>query len=290
MVRNKSKKKKQLITYFIVAALSFIFIYPFWQTFVLSFSTSSYAAAPGFKFWPMEFTLDAYKEVFTSSNSIYKAFFNTIFRTAAGTLLTLIITYCAAYAMAHRDLPGWSFINVVIVFTMFFSGGLIPTYLNLKALGLINTIWVLILPGAAGAWNFLVMRNFISSISKEMEEAARIDGAGPFQTMIKIFLPLSKASIAVIGLWSMVGHWNSWFDSLVYANKKELLVLQVLVQRLLSVADNMADSGMTATVADSTSETVRAATVMITSLPILMVYPFLQKYLVKGVMVGAVKA
>lgn len=178
---------------------------------------------------------------------------------------------------------------MIIVFTMFFSGGLIPTYLNLKSLGLINTRWALILPSAAGAWNFIIMRNFISGISTEIEEAAHIDGANVMQTMLLIILPLSKAVIAVIGLWSVVGHWNGWFDALLYANKSDLVVLQTVIRRLIDEGEEMAASGEALTMAASTPETVRAATVMVATAPILLGYPFIQKYLVKGTMIGAVK-
>lgn len=206
-----------------------------------------------------------------------------------GTVLTVSVTYLAAFAMRHRGIPGWSLINFLIVFTMFFGGGMVPTYLNIKELGLLNTRWVLVLPGVAGAWNFIIMRNFLSSIDKEMEEAAYIDGANTFQIMLRVILPLSKAVIAVIALWAVVGHWNAWFDSMVYANGKNLLVLQTVVRRLIDTGDELTASGNAATMADITPETVRAATVMVATIPILMGYPFVQKYLVQGTMVGAVK-
>ena len=152
-----------------------------------------------------------------------------------------------------------------------------------------STRWVLILPGAAGAWNFIIMRNFLSGISREMEDAAKIDGAGVIQTMTHVILPLSKSVIAVIGLWSVVSHWNAWFDSMAYANKNNLIVLQMVVRRLIDQGENLAASGDAMTMASATPTTVRAATVVIATAPILMGYPFIQKYLVKGTMVGAVK-
>lgn len=290
MVKTNGRKgkKPQLLTYLVMAVLAFIFVYPFWQTLVLSLSDAVYANSPGFKFWPQNLTLDAYKQVF-ASNTIYIGYLNTIIRTAAGTAITLAITYCAAFAMTHRELPGWSFFNFMIVFTMFFGGGLIPSYLNMKSLGLLNTRWALILPTAAGAWNLIIMRNFLRGISKELEEAAHIDGAGPLQVMLHIFLPNSKAVIAVIGLWSVVGHWNAWYDSMVYANKSNLLVLQTVVRRLIDTGNELTAAGESATMADTTPVTIRAATVMAATLPILAGYPFIQKYLVKGTMVGAVK-
>lgn len=290
MVKKSRKKIKpgKVVSYLIIAFLMFIFIYPFWQTLVISFSDKVYANAPGFKFWPETISFSAYEQVF-SSNMIWTGYFNTIWRTFVGTVITVVITFCAAYAMSHKDIPGAAFINFIIVFTMFFSGGLIPTYMTIKELGLLNTRWALVLPGAASAWNFIIMRNFLSSVDKGIEEAARIDGANTVQTMLRIVLPLSKAVIAVIALWSVVSHWNAWYDSMVYASKNELLVLQTVVRRLIDTGEELTASGNAATMAESTAETVRAATVMIATLPILVAYPFAQKYLVKGTMVGAVK-
>lgn len=284
----KAKQKPQIGIYIVLLLLTFIFVYPFWQTIVLSFSDKVYANAPGFKFWPQNFTLDAYREVF-KSKTIFIGYANTLWRVIVSSSLTLIITFSAAYAIVHKQLPSHTAINFIIVFTMFFGGGLIPTYLNLKSLGLLNSRWVLVLPGAAGAWNFIIMRNFISAINHEIEEAAQIDGAGPLQTMVRIMVPLAKAVIAVIGLWSVVSHWNAWYDSLVYANKPNLVVLQKVIRRLIDTGEEIAAAGEATTAAESTPETIRAATVMVATLPILAGYPFIQKYLVKGTMVGAVK-
>lgn len=288
MVNRGGKANRQAGMYIVLILLTFIFVYPFWQTIVLSFSDKVYANAPGFKFWPRNITIDAYRQVF-KSGSIVTGYANTLFRTVVGTAITLVITFCAAYAIVHKELPGRSAFSFIIIFTMFFGGGMVPTYLNLKSLNLLNTRWVLVLPGAAGAWNFIVMRNFVAAIGTEIEEAAHIDGASPVQTMVRIILPLSKAVMAVIGLWSVVSHWNAWFDSMVYANKSELIVLQTVVRRLISAGEETAAAGDAVTAADSTTETIRAATVMVATAPILMGYPFIQKYLVKGTMVGAVK-
>ena len=285
---NRIRKTPQIGIYIVVAILALIFAYPFWQTIVLSFSDKAFANSPGFKFWPRNFTLDAYKQVF-KTNTIFIGYANTIWRVAVGSVITLVITFCASYSLTHKQLPGRGFINFIIVFTMFFGGGMIPTYLNLKSLGLLNTRWVLVLPGAAGAWNFIIMRNFIGAINPEIEEAAHIDGAGAIQTMVQIIVPLSKTVIAVIGLWSIVSHWNAWFDSLVYANKPDLVVLQTVVRRLIDVGEETATAGESMTAAESPTKTIRAATVMIATAPILAGYPFIQKYLVKGTMVGAVK-
>jgi len=288
MKTRRKRKKPQIITLLIVLALSFVFAYPFWHTIVLSFSDNAFAYETGFKFWPRKFVLDAYEFVF-KDNSIFIGYFNTIWRAAVGTVLTIAATYCAAYAMTEKDLPGWSLITFFITFTMFFSGGTIPSYLNMKELGLIGNRWALVLPRIAGAWNFLIMRNFLMSVDKEIKDAARIDGAGVFQTMIRVYAPLSKSVIAVVGLWSVVGHWNAWFDALLYTNKTELMVLQTVIRRLINYGNDAAQTGELMSMAESTPDTVRAATIVIATFPILFGYPFIQKYLVKGTMVGAVK-
>lgn len=287
VIHNSKKKKPQIAVSIVLLLLSFVFLYPFWQTIVLSFSDKVYANSPGFKFWPPNWTLDAYRNVF-KNNIIFVGYKNTLIRASVGTLLTLAVTFCAAYAMSHKSLPGYSIISFMIVFTMYFGGGQIPTYLNIKELGLTNTRWALILPMVASAWEFIIMRNFISSIGSELEEAAYIDGASSFQTMIRIILPLSKSVIAVVGLYSVVGHWNAWYDSLVYASKQHLIVLQTVVRQLLYEGEYSTASGE-ASMAETTSETIRAATVVIATLPVLAGYPFIQKYLVKGTMIGAVK-
>ncbi len=286
--KKKKREKPQVISYLVILFLTALFLYPVWHTFVVSLSDSVFANQPGFKFWPPRVTFDAYQKVF-STDTVFTGYYNTLIRTGAGTIITLVITYFAAFALSHKELPGARFFNVLIIFTMFFSGGLIPQYLNIKSLGLLNTRWALILPGAAGAWNFIIMRNFVAGISKEMEEAAKIDGASVWQVMIRIMLPLSKPVLAVIGLWSVVGHWNAWFDALLYANKAKLVVLQTVVRRLIDQGNEMAASGLQVTMADATPVSVRAATVIVATLPVLMAYPFAQKYLVKGTMVGAVK-
>ena len=285
---KKRRQKPQIITYLVVILLSFAFLYPMWHTVVLSFSDRVYALQPGFKFWPKNITLEAYENVF-SSDSIFTGYANTLIRTVAGTALTLVVTFCMAYAMSDKTIPGWKLINIFIVFTMFFSGGTIPAYINMKELGLLNTRWALILPLAAGAWNFIIMRNYLTGISKEMKEAAHMDGANVYQIMVRIMIPLSKPVIAVIGLWSAVNHWNAWFDSLLYANKTKLLVLQTIVRRLIEKSEELEGMGAGVSMAEATSVSVRAATVVVATLPILLAYPFIQKYLVKGTMVGAVK-
>jgi len=286
--RKAHGSKTQAFFLIVMAILAFIFAYPFWQTLVLSFSDKVFANSPGFKFWPRTITLDAYRQVF-ATNTILVGYLNTIIRTVIGTLLTVCVTFCAAFAIAHNELPGRRLINFMVVFTMFFSGGIVPTYMNIKDLGLLNTRWALILPMVASAWNFIILRNFITALGREMEEAACIDGASPIRIMVRIIAPLTKSALSVIALWSVVNHWNAWYDSMVFANKKELVVLQTVVRRLIDQSEETAAAGEAMTVANTATVSVRAATVMIATAPILLGYPFIQKYLVKGTMIGALK-
>lgn len=288
MVKKAKRRRPQILITILVIFLSFLFIYPFWHTLMISFSDTVSVNKGGFFFWPKNFNLDSYRMVF-KDDSIWIGYKNTIIIAVAETTLQLVVSFCAAYAMSDHDLPGWKVINILLAFTMFFGGGLIPTYLNMKTLGLINTRWALILPGAAGVWSFIVMRTFLGNVSKELQEAALIDGAGTIKTMILIVLPLSKPIIAVTALKSVIADWNAWFSAMLYANKKELMVLQTVIRRLIEEGDASVAAGEVMTMADAAPATMRAATIMAATIPILIAYPFAQKYLVKGTMVGSLK-
>lgn len=237
---------------------------------------------------PKHPTLENYAYVL-SGNSIFRAYGVTIFRTLIGTLLNMIITVLTAYPLSKKFLPGRSMIMQIFFFTMIFSGGMIPTYLVVKSFKLTDTVWAMIIPGLLNVYNMIIMRTFFEGIPEELEEAARIDGCSEWKTLWKIILPVSKPALASISLFYAVWHWNSFFDVVLYITKRELWPLQTLLREVvltMSMAElnaNMAD------VATPPSSSVIAATVMVSTLPILIVYPFLQKYFVKGVMIGAVK-
>lgn len=237
---------------------------------------------------PKHPTLENYAYVL-SGNSIFRAYGVTIFRTLIGTLLNMIITVLTAYPLSKKILPGRSMIMQIFFFTMIFSGGMIPTYLVVKSFKLTDTVWAMIIPGLLNVYNMIIMRTFFEGIPEELEEAARIDGCSEWKTLWKIILPVSKPALASISLFYAVWHWNSFFDVVLYITKRELWPLQTLLREVvltMSMAElnaNMAD------VATPPSSSVIAATVMVSTLPILIVYPFLQKYFVKGVMIGAVK-
>jgi len=273
--------------YIFMLFAALIFFYPFWQTLVLSFSGSGYATSVGLKFIPLQISLDSYKTVFSTS-SIYIGYGNTLLRTVVGTLLTIVITYCAAYALSRKKLPFVRSLTFLIVVTMFFSGGLIPTFLVMKSYGLVGTKLALILPLLTTAWNLIITRNFIASISQEIEEAALVDGAHPLKIVFLVMLPISMPIISVLTIWTAVTHWNSWFDAMIYTSKESDVVLQLVLRRLL--IDTQSESSiLQSTLASTTSETIKSATIIVAIAPILCVYPFLQKHFTKGIMVGSVK-
>lgn len=275
--------------YIFLALLCFTFIYPFWYLFAVSIADAEKQAMSAIYFLPSYFSLDSYKNVL-SSVYVWYGFFWSILRTVLGTVIALVVGYHFAYALSKRYLPNRNFWTTLLVITMFFSGGMVPDYLLVRNLGLRNTIWSLVLPGAISAYNITIMRNFLMSLPESLEESARIDGANDLIILYKIIFPLSLPIIATVGLWTAVGHWNAWFDSMIYITDPEKQVLQVTLRRIVLEGTNQLVSMYGEEVnAKQTSETIKAAVTMVTALPILMVYPFIQKYFVKGVMVGSLK-
>jgi putative aldouronate transport system permease protein len=258
---------------------------------VLSVSLSSRAAATAniVNFWPVGFTLDAYKQTLANEHFL-RALAIGIERTVLGTILSMIVLLFAAYSLSKSDhkFPGRSIYVWFFVFQMLFNGGLIPTYLIVKETGLLNTIWALIIPGAVGGFNLILMLNFFRAIPPELEEAALIDGAGHFTTLVKIYLPVSMAAIATIGLFDMVGHWNSWFDGMIYLKDPKDYPMATFLQSLLS-KEYIGNGISGADMENISNRTVKASQIFIGALPILLVYPFLQKYFVKGIVLGSVK-
>ena len=274
--------------------LSLTFLYPFWTVILQSFSSPAETYKLGLKAWNEEWRLESWQYAL-SDPQIARAYFNTIFRVVFGTLGTLLVTFSGAYALSKRDLPGRSFITGVYLMTIFFSGGLVPLYLVVRSLGLINTRLVLILLPAIQVINIVIARNFLMTIDQAMEDSAVMDGAGYWMVLFRIIVPLSKPVIAVIALWSAVGHWNSWFDSLIYTPKREFRVLQLMIRDIIAnqnIGDQLAefledlqDTGLL----QIPPESVVAATILITIGPIILFYPFIQKHFVKGVMLGSLK-
>lgn len=276
--------------YFLMVILLVIFLYPIWDTIVVSLSSPKFVKKLGLRLLPDDFTLASYKEVF-KDDIIAIGYMNTLIRVIIGTTLTVLITYCGGYALTKKSLPFRRTILLFILFTMFFSGGLIPSYLLMKKLGLIGSRWALILPMTTSAWNLIIARNFIKTIPESLEESAFIDGAHPLIVVFRIMMPLSMPIIAVLALWSAVGHWNSWFDALIYVRSRDKMVLQLVLRKILIDQDEeLMKGGALVFMQDDTSpETVKAATIIVSIAPIICFYPFLQKYFVKGVLIGSVK-
>jgi putative aldouronate transport system permease protein len=264
---------------------SFLIIYPFWTVLVDSFDDS---IRVGLKILPGKFSLEAYKTVF-GQNRITVAFVNSLFRTAAGSVLAVLVTFGAAYALSKKQMPFNRFMTVYVIIPMFFGGGIIPFYILMNRLGLMDSRWALILPMVFSGFNILIMRNFIYSIPTELEESALLDGANEMSIALRIFLPLSLPIIATVALWCAVDHWNSWFDAMIYIRSQSKQVLQVILRRVLmeSQISELYDDSTRAV--RQTEKSVRAALLFVTTLPILVVYPFAQKYFIKGLTTGAVK-
>ncbi|WP_199619289.1 carbohydrate ABC transporter permease [Paenibacillus alkalitolerans] len=247
----------------------------------------------GIHLYPKELSFEAYKAAL-NSDGIWVGFSNTIFRTVVGTLLSLVLMALTAYPLAKKHLPHRTLFTMVILFTMFFQGGLIPTYLLIQNLGLIDSRWVYILapPFLINTFSMLIMRNFFMGIPAELEDSAKIDGANDIRILSSIVIPLSKPILATVALWAAVFHWNSWFDGLIYIQDQKKILLQIFLRRLVVENQNQ-ELAMLMDMATGpqlvTPETVKAAVLMVTVLPILLVYPFLQKYFVRGIMIGSLK-
>jgi ABC-type glycerol-3-phosphate transport system permease component len=254
----------------------------------LSFSSLEPIISGRVTFWPKEFQLDAYKIVLRDKSMIQSIFY-TVYLTIIGTAVSLIVTIFAAYPLSKKDLKGRGLILQMIVFTMLFSGGMIPTYLVVKELGLIDSTWSLILPGLINVFNMLIVKTyFTSSIPDGIEESALIDGCNEIRMLFRIILPISMPIIATIGLYYAVSYWNTFFNCLIYINDPEKFTLQLKLRQLIILDQNSASRDIDE-LSRQVSESIKSASIVITSLPILLVYPWLQKHFVKGVMLGAVK-
>ena len=266
----------------------------FWDVFVRSFSRAQDISYMHINLFPKVWTLDAYKYCF-QDNEIITAFFVSVLRTIIGTVIHILVCCMAAYSLTRTDMPYRKFITAVLLIPMFFSAGMIPMYLNMKRLGLLNNFLVYVLPSGFSIYNTIIIRNYFFSIDKGMEEAASIDGASQVRIFASIIMPLSKPVIATVALWQMVGQWNAWFDNMVYCRRSaNLTTLQYLLRRMLdslTASTSTAASGVEAigSMVDTNPDTIKAATTILVVLPIVAVYPFLQKYFVQGIMVGAVK-
>lgn len=278
-----------VINVLLMFLLMFSIVYPFWDLLVESLN-DGYAAGMD-RLWPARFTWFNYDKVF-SNRFIWSGYRETLIVTSLGTVLTMTCTIIGAYALSKENFPFRKIWTLMIVIPMFFSGGLIPSYLWNAQLGLRNTRWVLILPGLISSYNLIVMRNFFSGVPKELEESAFMDGASNIRTLVSIYLPVSLAVIATVTLWTLVGYWNAWFNATIYISKADMFPLQVVLRRIILEGTNeLMEIGNddTGTNALNNLDNIKAATIFVCVVPILCVYPFIQKYFVQGVMVGSLK-
>lgn len=304
--KNISTTSSDSIFYAINGTLLFVVLIavllPIVYLFANAFSQSDAVASGAVSFWPMVkdegggyvfgISLDGFKAVF-KSDQIVRGYLNTIFYTVVGTSLNMFLTVLAAYPLSRSDLPGRNKIMMMFAFTMIFSGGMIPSYILMRDLGILNTRWAMILPGAINVFNMVIMRTFFqNSIPKELLEAARIDGCSDFRFLIQIVLPLSKAVLAVISLYYAVYHWNAYFNAFLYLMDHKLYPLQIVLKDILissTVSPEMLEGLERGSVDLNLIHVLKYASIIVACLPIWVIYPFVQKYFVQGVMIGSLK-
>ena len=286
--RSAGDRAFDWINYLFLALFSLTILFPFWNLFVQSVSSPDSGVVDALQMWPKKFSAFNYKYVL-ANKYIWTGYRETLIRTIAGTALSVTLTAMGAYVLSKKKLPNRNFWTTVVLIPMFFSGGMIPSYLWMVNLHLIDNRLVLILPGLISSYNLIIMRNFFMSVPEGLEESAMIDGAGSIRIFFSIVLPISKAVLATVALWVMVGHWNAWFDATIYIRDANKLPLQVVLRRILMEGtQQMMDMNSTDT-NHVTPDPLKAATTFVCMLPIMCVYPFVQKYFVKGVIIGSLK-
>ena len=282
--------------YILLSVLAFTTFYPFWNAAVISFNVGSDTAMGGVTFWPRAFTLENYGIVFNDAR-LLNGFWISILRTVVGTALSIVVTAIFAYGLSRSELMGRKFYMVLCIITMYFSGGLIPSFLLIRELGMMNSFWVFIIPSLVSVWNMIIFRTFFKELPAGLEESAKMDGCGNWGTLFRIVLPLSGPVVATLGLFTAVYHWNDWFLPSIYISNESLLPIQTMLKQILNsniVSEQLsqldsAAQGQMAKMQTVTSKSLSMATMMVATLPIIMVYPFVQKYFVKGVLVGSLK-
>lgn len=295
---NKKRKKRTAadraylgFVYLFVIMCSFIALYPMVYTFSMSISSPEHVALNDIFFLPKGFSLQAYKLVF-EDNEIWGAYMNTIWYTVVGTVLSVVLTVLSAYPLSRKRFFLRKKLTLFVMFTMYFSGGMIPMFLLITKIGLYNTRWACIFPYLISAWNLIVCRSFFESIPETLGEAASIDGASPYKIFSKIYLPLSKPIIAVMTLFYAVGQWNGYFAAMMYLPNSDLHPIQMYLRKILILSNtqsSMGNSAMGGFERSLATQQLKYAVIIVTILPILAIYPCVQKHFVKGVMIGSIK-
>ena len=279
----------QAVLYALLILLTLSFIIPFLLVIGTSFVSKEEVARRGFVFFPEVWNFAAYDMMLFQNTEVWRAYGVTFFRVVVGTLSSLLVTGTFAYAVSKRDLPGRTALLVLSFITMIFYGGLIPTYLVVKSLRLIDSLWCFILPNLMSVWNMLILRNFFYSIPDSLEESALLDGATPPTIFFRIIVPLSMPAVATIGLFYAVDQWNNWFDAAIWINDVRKYPLQMVLRKYVLMSSTYDLKFDLATGAKPPDMGIKSAIVVISTLPMLCIYPFIQKYFVKGVMIGSVK-
>ena len=299
-MRTKVKKQKMktslgdkifvVINSAILICLCIITLYPIWYVFCASMTSNTYLVShPGILLWPHEMTFGAYKLAF-SHPLLLSGYTNTLIILAVSLPINILMTLFAGYFMASKDVMFKPLLQGLIMFTMFFSGGMIPAYLNIRDLGLYNSLWALILPGALSVYNSIICKTAIESVPESLKESAYIDGANDVIILFRIIVPLIKATLAVLLLYYGVGHWNAWFNASIYLKDNEKLPIQNIMRAILIANSNVLNSAAAENdQVNQFAEAIKYSTMILTTVPVLCIDPFIQKYFVKGVMIGAVK-
>lgn len=285
-----------IVIYVFLILLSFTAFYPFWNALVVSFNTGTDTSMGGVTFWPRDFTLENYK-IILSDNRLLNGFFISVSRTVIGTVTAILMTAILAYGMTKSNLMGRKIYMVYFIITMYVSGGLIPSYLLIRSLGLMNSFLVFIIPSLISVWNMIVFRTFFKGLPAGLEESAQIDGCSNWGMFFRIILPLSGPVIATLGLFTAIAHWNDWFMPSIYITNEKLMPIQTLLRQTLNSNIVTGQSGIFDTASVSivektrsiTSKSLTMAMMMVVTIPIILVYPFVQRYFVKGVLVGSMK-
>lgn len=300
MKMSRSDRVYNVVNCIILGILCLVVLYPLYYILIASVSDYKALALGDIYFWPREFSLKGYEYLLTENPIVWTGYGNTIFYTLCGTLYNLVLTIPAAYVLTKKDLPGRGFLSAFFFVTMYFSGGLLPTYLNIRNLGLLNTRWVLIIGSGVTCWNLIVTRSFFAqNIPDELYEAAYIDGASEYKSFFSIALPLAGPIVAIMALYYGVGHWNSYYSAMIYLSRQELYPLQLVMRNIL-ITNSMALTSLAMSTMDSEEIrnameranmilVMKYALIFVSCFPLLVAYPFVQKYFVKGALVGSVK-
>ncbi|MCV9885460.1 MULTISPECIES: carbohydrate ABC transporter permease [Bacillaceae] len=289
MKESKQYKIFKVFNVSILIIIVFCTLYPFLNVIAQSFSSEAYINAGKVTLFPRGFNIDTYKTI-AQDSMFWINYKNTVVYTVVGTAISMFLTTIFAYALSKKRLVGRKFLTFFAVFTMFFNGGLVPNYVLINSLGFGNSIWAIVIPGAISVYNMLIMKSFFENMPEELEEAASIDGLNTYGILLKIVLPLSKAVIATMILFYAVGHWNSWFPAFLYLDQKELFPVTMYLRNMIAGVTGATSAG--ASSADNLTQisaNIKSVTMVLTILPILTIYPFVQKYFVSGVMLGSVK-